>query len=33
VLPREIGQVEIVRGVPEKMVIEAVDELRRLSAR
>jgi 3-dehydroquinate synthase len=31
VLPREIGQVEIVKGVPEKMVIEAVGELRRLS--
>jgi 3-dehydroquinate synthase len=33
VLPREIGQVEIVRGVPEKAVLEAVGELRRLSGR
>ena len=31
VLPREIGQVEIVNDVPEQVVIEAVDELRRLS--
>jgi 3-dehydroquinate synthetase len=31
VLPREIGQVEIVKGVPEKAVLEAVGELRRLS--
>jgi len=31
VLPREIGQVEIVRGVPENAVLEAVGELRRLS--
>ena len=31
VLPREIGQVEIVKGVPEKTVLEAVGELRRLS--
>ncbi|HKD03894.1 MAG TPA: 3-dehydroquinate synthase [Terriglobales bacterium] len=33
VLPREIGQVEIVRGVPEKVVLEAMGELRRLSGR
>jgi 3-dehydroquinate synthase len=32
VLPREIGKVEIVSDVPEKVVIEAVNELRRLSA-
>ncbi len=31
VLPREIGKVEIVNDVPEQAVIEAVDELRRLS--
>src|SRR3984893_3851197 len=31
VLPREIGRVEIVNDVPEQVVIEAVDELRRLS--
>jgi 3-dehydroquinate synthase len=31
VLPREIGKVEIVNDVPEQVVIEAVDELRRLS--
>ncbi|HXM23740.1 MAG TPA: 3-dehydroquinate synthase [Terriglobales bacterium] len=31
VLPREIGKVEIVNDVPEKVVIEAVNELRRLS--
>ena len=31
VLPREIGKVEIVDDVPEPVVIEAVDELRRLS--
>jgi 3-dehydroquinate synthase len=31
VLPREIGQVEIVNDVPEQVVVEAVDELRRLS--
>src|SRR5580658_1527026 len=31
VLPTEIGKVEIVNDVPEKVVIEAVDELRRLS--
>jgi len=33
VLPREIGQVEIVKGVPEEMVLQALRELRRLSAR
>jgi 3-dehydroquinate synthase len=31
VLPREIGKVEIVNDVPEQVVLEAVDELRRLS--
>jgi 3-dehydroquinate synthase len=31
VLPREIGRVEVVNDVPEQVVIEAVDELRRLS--
>lgn len=31
VLPREIGKVEIVNDVPEKVVVKAVDELRRLS--
>ncbi len=31
VLPREIGRVEIVNDVPEQVVIEVVDELRRLS--
>jgi 3-dehydroquinate synthase len=31
VLPREIGQVEIVNDVPERVVTEAVDELRRMS--
>ncbi len=31
VLPREIGKVEIVNDVPEQVVIEAVEELRRLS--
>ncbi len=31
VLPREIGRVEIVNDVPEKMVTVALDELRRLS--
>ncbi len=30
VLPREIGKVEIVNDVPEKVVVEAVNELRRL---
>ena len=31
VLPREIGKVEIVNDVPEQVVVEAVDALRRLS--
>jgi len=31
VLPCEIGKVEIVNDVPDQVVIEAVDELRRLS--
>ncbi|MFB3815127.1 MAG: 3-dehydroquinate synthase [Terriglobales bacterium] len=31
VLPREIGRVEIVRDVPERAVLQAVDELRYLS--
>jgi 3-dehydroquinate synthase len=31
VLPRKIGKVEIANDVPEQVVIEAVDELRRLS--
>lgn len=31
VLPREIGKVEIVNNVPEKVVIGAVDQLRKLS--
>ena len=31
VLPTEIGRVEVVNNVPEKVVLEAVDELRRLS--
>jgi 3-dehydroquinate synthase len=31
VLPREIGKVEVVNDVPEQFVLEAVDELRRLS--
>ena len=31
VLPREIGKVEIANNVPEQVVIEAVDEIRRLS--
>ena len=31
VLPREIGKVEIVSDVPPKVVLEAVDELRRMS--
>lgn len=33
VLPKEIGRVEIARDVPDRVVIEAVDELRRLSSR
>jgi 3-dehydroquinate synthase len=32
VLPREIGKVEIVNDVAESVIIEAVDELRRLSS-
>jgi len=32
VLPREIGRVEIVNDVPEKVVVAAVENLRRLSA-
>jgi 3-dehydroquinate synthase len=32
VLPREIGKVEIVNDVPEMVIVEAVNELRRLSA-
>lgn len=31
VLPREIGKVEIVNDVPENVIVEAMDELRRLS--
>src|SRR5712692_1682620 len=31
VLPREIGKVEVVNDVPERVVIEAMDELRQLS--
>jgi 3-dehydroquinate synthase len=31
VLPKEIGKVEIVNDVPEKVIVEAVNELRRLS--
>jgi 3-dehydroquinate synthase len=31
VLPREIGKVEVVNDVPEKIVVEAVNEVRRLS--
>jgi 3-dehydroquinate synthase len=31
VLPREIGKVEVVNDVPEQVVTEAVEELRRLS--
>ena len=31
VLPREIGKVEVANDVPEQVVLEAVDELRRLS--
>lgn len=33
VLPREIGRVEIVHDVPERVVTEAVDELRRMTKR
>jgi 3-dehydroquinate synthase len=31
VLPREVGKVEVVNDVPEQVVLEAVDELRRSS--
>jgi hypothetical protein len=31
VLPREIGKVEIASDVPEAAIIDAVEELRRLS--
>ncbi len=31
VLPTTIGKVEIVNDVPEKVIVEAVNELRRLS--
>jgi 3-dehydroquinate synthetase len=31
VLPTTIGKVEVVNDVPEKVVIEAVNELRRIS--
>jgi 3-dehydroquinate synthase len=31
VLPREIGKVEVVNDVPERVVLEAMDELRQLS--
>ena len=31
VLPREIGKVEIASDVPDKVVLNAVEELRRLS--
>ena len=33
VLPREIGKVEIANDVPEKVIVEAVNELRRLITR
>lgn len=33
VLPREVGKVEIMEGIPEPVVVHAVDELRRLSRR
>jgi 3-dehydroquinate synthetase len=33
VLPREVGQVEIVKGVPENIVLEAMAELENLSGR
>jgi 3-dehydroquinate synthetase len=32
VLPRHIGKVEVVNDVPERVVIEVVEELRRLSS-
>ena len=31
ILPREVGKVEVVDGLPAPVVIQAVDELRRLS--
>ncbi len=31
VLPKEIGRIEVVRDVPDKIIVQAVDELRRLS--
>jgi hypothetical protein len=31
ILPREIGKVEVASDVAEKVVLESVDELRRLS--
>jgi len=31
ILPREVGKVDVVEGVPEQLVIASVDELRRLS--
>jgi 3-dehydroquinate synthase len=31
ILPRQVGKVDVVEGVPEKLVIASVDELRRLS--
>ena len=31
VLPRQIGKVDIVNGIPEPVVTDAVEELRRLS--
>ena len=31
VLPTEIGKVQVVNDVPEQVVLEAVDELRRIS--
>jgi 3-dehydroquinate synthase len=33
ILPRAVGTVEVVEGVPEQYVLDAVDELRRLSER
>jgi len=33
ILPREVGKVEVVDGIPEAVVIQAVDELRRLSGK
>ena len=31
ILPREIGKVEVASDIPERAVVDAVDELRRLS--